>query len=265
MTKYRYPFRDPWPATGLANAITSVDPETLSLEWQRLRLAAPRRHSRHKQYFVGHNGMTSSGDSTNQIEPHPAIALWNYCRPGVTLPWPDGGQLRLLDYQMPLKARQQDEGIGKVDLVGFEANGRLGLIELKTHGADGRRGDTPMRAFMEGLRYSAIVDANRDDIASEVRTLVGVSLADVLPVIVLLATVSWWRAWFGLAEAGSWALALDRLACDVGITSLCLALDDPQLDPGVAGRRPSLRAKPVIRLVTLKAADPIGPPLGDRV
>ena len=68
---------------------------------------------------------------------------------------------------------------------------------------------------MEGLRYSAIVDANRDDIASEVRTLVGVSLADVLPVIVLLATVSWWRAWFGLAEAGSWALALDRLACDV--------------------------------------------------
>ena len=44
------------------------------------------------------------------------------------------------------------------------------VIELKVKPADGSRGETPMKALVEGLRYAAIIQANREVIAEEAKT-----------------------------------------------------------------------------------------------
>ena len=81
----------------------------------------------------------------------------------------------MLHYQFPLKAKQADKGIGKVDLLGATDRGHPIVIELKVKpekrsgGADAR-GDTPLRALMEGLRYAAIVEANLDVLAREAKS-----------------------------------------------------------------------------------------------
>jgi hypothetical protein len=64
-------------------------------------------------------------------------------------PWPDGSSLRLLDYQVPLKARQDDAGTGKIDLLGVTEVGEVGrfvVVELKIDYADGGLGDSPPAA-----------------------------------------------------------------------------------------------------------------------
>ena len=67
-------------------------------------------------------------------------------------PCPDGGRFRLLDYQFPLKARQSDAGIGKVDLLGVTDRGRLTVIELKVKPpGDNARGESPVAALLPGL------------------------------------------------------------------------------------------------------------------
>ena len=56
--------------------------------------------------------------------------------------------LKIIDYQTPLKARQADSRIGKIDLLGLVGD-RLTVIELKAGGGS----DSPLRALLEGLAY----------------------------------------------------------------------------------------------------------------
>jgi len=62
--------------------------------------------------------------------------------------------IRILDYQVPLKAAQFDKGIGKIDLSGCGPDGRLEVIELKVGRSAGVVGETPLRALLEGLAYA---------------------------------------------------------------------------------------------------------------
>ena len=96
-------------------------------EWYRRELAAaPKRVEQGKPYFVGHDGIPGTGDFTNRGEEHLAIALFNeYRPPNAGLPLPGGEPLAILDYQFPLKARQSDRGVGKIDLLGAFPSGRL--------------------------------------------------------------------------------------------------------------------------------------------
>ena len=90
------------------------------------------------------------------------MALWNLdCR------WPrlGGGHHRFLDYQVPLKAKRADYGIGKVDLLGVTDRGRLIVVELKYPRSG--RGDSPAQALMAGLRYAAIVEANLEPLRAK--------------------------------------------------------------------------------------------------
>ncbi|MFT5153547.1 MAG: hypothetical protein ACI841_003548 [Planctomycetota bacterium] len=67
---------------------------------------------------------------------------------------PDGRPLELIHYQTPLKARQDDAGLGKVDLFGL-LDARLPcLVELKVRG-----GDTPLRALDLEIHLVALRDA----------------------------------------------------------------------------------------------------------
>ena len=95
-------FRRDWSTTGLAKAISNIDRNDLSREHGELKRRAPRRHAVPKEYFRGHEGRLSPRSETtggsNRFEEHLAIALWRmWRRPGM-------GRVRLLDYQVPLKA-----------------------------------------------------------------------------------------------------------------------------------------------------------------
>ena len=252
MYKALYPilFRDNWPARGLEHAIASIDPDALAAEYKALRKNAPRRREVGKAYFVEHSGAPSSGSSSNRLEEHYAMALWNLsCR----LPRRSGGWHRFLDYQAPLKARRADSGIGKVDLLGITDRGRLIVVELKYPRSG--RGDSPARALMEGLRYAAIVEANLQPIAIEVKRKLGVKRVDdrTPPIAQVLGPGAWWRGWLdpGLKNraAGDWNRAFARLAsaleARIGVTVECMATDDnAKLTLGLNGQAPALDCPP---------------------
>ncbi len=66
--------------------------------------------------------MASAAVGSNRLGEHCALALVN---PGRRWPRPEGGCFRLLDYQVPIKARQADAPrIGKIDLLGITDRGR---------------------------------------------------------------------------------------------------------------------------------------------
>ena len=170
--------------TGLADSIVGIDVDALCREYDQLTKAAPSRSARHKRYFVGHDGRPQAKYPGSPSEKHLAIALW---RLQAQWPWAGGGLLRLLDYQFPLKASRSDTGLGEVDLLGATDQGRLVVIELKVRRKDGSRGDTPLLALMEGLRYAAVLHANHRAIAAEARKRFAISVSEDPPIVQILA------------------------------------------------------------------------------
>ena len=139
-------------ATGLADALQMIDVAALCREYDRLRREAPRRTTRGKRYFVGHDGRVQAKNPGSPSEKHLAIALWR-----LKERWPRAGgdRMRLLDYEFPLRASRSDAGLGEVDLLGATDHGRLVVVELKVRRKNASRGDTPLRALMEGLSMVA--------------------------------------------------------------------------------------------------------------
>lgn len=249
--------RDNWnKTTGLAEYIAEIDVNALCREYEEIIGSAPRRSAREKRYFVGHSGVTSSGKWSNRKEEHYAVAL---CSLGLVWPQPGGGEFRLLDYQVPLKARQSDRGVGKIDLVGVTDRGRIMVIEVKVApDRSGARGDTPVRALMEGLRYAAIAWANVDVIAAEAKNCFGTAIVKKPPVVQILADSAWWRGWLHMAgstrkAAGDWEAPFARLIQAVedrlGLAIQCLALEDASLTMGLEGRLPVLDREPAAHAV----------------
>lgn len=221
-------FSDYGRTTGLAGAIRGIDISALHCEYDGLRQAAPRRADRGKQYFVGHDGMLPKNSASDRREEHLAIALWRLKQ---TWPRAGGGHQCLLDYQFPLKARRSDGGIGKVDLLGATDAGRLAIIELKVRPAGSGRGDTPLGALMEGLRYAAVVQANHGAIAAEAKDRFGIDLpADPPPIVQILAPKDWWQGWTGMTgrartAAGQWEPEfLNQVQNRIGICVECMYL-----------------------------------------
>lgn len=243
--------KEDWPATGLAEAICQIDRGALCREYKELKRCAPHR----KRYFVGHSGNLSGKVRSNRFEEHLAIALWN-----LNECWPrhDSGWFRLLDYQFPLKAQLSDKGIGEVDLLGVTDQGQLMVIELKVKPKSGKdRGESPMVALIQGLRYAAIVESNIKMIASEAESRTGdrfkdANIMETSPIIQILAPESWWYAWFELGDrtrnkVGDWEVEFCNLITDIeerlGLTVECMALDMDRtdIDCGAGDRAPQLR------------------------
>lgn len=251
-----------WPARGLEDAIASIDADALSAEYVALRENAPRRAQSGKSYFVGHTGIASGAGASNRLEEHCAIALVNL---GRRWPRPDGGWFQLLDYQIPLKARQADTGIGKIDLLGITDSGRLIVVELKVESESGGRSDAPPAALMEGLRYAAMIEADLDAVAVEAEQRFGVKVARLPPIVQLLAPKAWWRRWLELPATGDWGPPFTELAMGIaaktGVSIVCMALDDVEVSYGLDGQAPRLASIPDIHAVCLSDASPFGEPL----
>ena len=257
-----YLFSDHWPATGLARAIASVRSDALFDEYENLRDDPPRRS---QPYLVERHGGTTEKRPCNargiQYEPRYAMALWNLGKSA----WPrsDGDRQRFVDYQVPLKAVQADRGIGKVDLLGVTDPGRLIVVELKF--PRGGRGDSPMRALIEGLRYAAVVEGRSECIAKEIEDRIRCEVDRATPPIVqLLAPGSWWRAWLDpklKRAAGDWNREFDSLASkiekSIGVAVECLATDTsiPEVEAGLREQRPTLDFAPNFFAVRLASSE----------
>ncbi len=253
-------FSNQWPARGLSDAIASVDIDTLCAEYDGLREAAPRRSQAGKKYFVGHTGVPSTKGASNRLEEHTAIALFNM---GWRWPRSDGGWFRFIDYQVPLKGRQTDANVGKIDLLGVTDQGRLIVVELKVEGQGGGKSDAPPSALMEGLRYAAMIEADLDAIAEEAEHRFSMKISRLPPIVQVLAPISWWHHWLlDIAAVGNWAQALAKLANKIhagtNVPVEFVAFDNVEVTYGSNGRAPRLDHIPALHPVQLDETSAIG-------
>ncbi|MXX06726.1 MAG: hypothetical protein F4Z71_08200 [Gammaproteobacteria bacterium] len=122
-----------------------------------------------------------------------------------------------------------------MDLLGVTTDGRLAIIELKVKPRNGARGDAPVYALMEGLRYAAVVQANMVAIRTEVKDGFGIEISDRAPIVQILAPEDWWSGWRDMHQstrlkAGNWescfADLASRLEGRLGVTVECASLTD---------------------------------------
>lgn len=233
------------PSEGVGMAI-SVNMADLG-SYERVRKDVPRRHDRGKDYFVdNHDGIPSTENDTNREEEHLAIALWNRFGPGKTpITLPDGTSLTLLDYQFPLKARQDDKGVGKVDLFGVTDAGQAWVIELK-RGAN--RTDLPSSALEQALGYTAMVQANMDDIRSESK---GNSIREDIPAVCVMAPEEYWDG----QTAGLEALRMKiETELSLPVRFVTIKMSPDALTLGINGNRSTLNGDILFDYVEVKQA-----------
>ena len=188
---------------------------------------------------------------SNRREEHIAIALVN-----LDQRWSfDGlGEFAFLDYQLPLKAKRSDIGIGKVDLLGLARQGQLLVVELKVTGHTGGRSDPPIVALLEGLRYAAILVANLARLSEEVRLATGSTLSEhAAPDVVVLGERSWWQTWRNVKDGSAALSALGRFADGIrgqlGLALHFAEMADVSLTYGRDGAAPQLDTAPDFRRV----------------
>ena len=235
-------FRKRWSKRRLAEEIVGLDVEALRAEYDRLFHAAPRRSER-QRYLLGHTGIPSTISLTNRREEHVAIALV-----GLDVSWPlgDGSRVRFIDYQVPLKERRADAGIGKIDLLGLTDRGRLVVTELKVIGQSGGVSDPPPTALLEGLRYAAVVQANQAAIAREVEEVHGIAPSSELPLVYILGERPWWDAWLQGGVAQVFGEVVGRISAAVGLPIELGSLSDVDLTYGSGGTAPRLNMTPQV-------------------
>ncbi len=187
-----------------AGVIQELDVADLLQKYKQLMKNAPHRHERGKQYFVGHEVFLGGKKKSNRKEEHLAGALFNECRNGKRFLLADKRKLKFIDYQFPLKARQEDKGIGKIDLFGVIDGETSCVIELKVDQDSGNMSDTPLRALLEGLAYCALVEANKNEIWKEAQEKFGFEFKGPRPHLMILAPVGYWSYYFNKSSARNW-------------------------------------------------------------
>ena len=276
--RFKLLFGSAWSTTDLAEKTESINRRLLQNEYECLKKIAPQRSARGKSYFSDHDGSISTNRrienspkaDRKRFEEHLCIALWH-----LAAIWPNSsdGTIQLLDYQFPLQSTRHDRQVGNIDLLGLTQTGRIVVVEVKVPIRDEKkRGDPPVAALFQGLRYSAIVQANLAAITGEIRRRFNLQVTESQPALHILAPKDWWKRWTALAsstrrKAGNWEREFIRLVNDVekliGIRVECFALevDECDLDYGIDSRRPRLRKVPRMFPVLLDKAQLFGPAL----
>lgn len=197
---------------------------------------APRRHRAGKSYLTGHNGIPSTTGISNRDEEHLAIAIFNrYGHHSGGLPLPDQQSVHILDYQLPLKEKMADAGVGKVDLFGVSSSGTACIIELK-YG----EGDTPLRALLEGLFYAALVQANLQDIRRELTSTACVPAIGETLTLCILGDGQYWDCYRLNPVCHGWEAMLmgvtSQIKRQLGIDCCFVDIGFPVVQQGANGR-----------------------------
>ena len=231
-------------ASKFASFIVELDPTGIAGGYRSLMTLAPSRRSRSLPYFEGRTGKPRTGAISNRYEEHLALALYNECQSGRSFTLPNGRSLAIVDYQTPLKAKQSDSGIGKVDLFGIVSSETLSVIELKIQSASGQLADTPLKALLEGLAYCAIIEANGADIAAELKEKLDLDNLTHRPCLIVMAPEEYWRAYLGNPRTGDWLPAIVDLISGIRreyeIEVDLISIQDCEFEMGLNGKPPRL-------------------------
>jgi hypothetical protein len=247
---------------GFREAAARLTGESLAEMYQQEVANAPKRYDAGKKFLAGQKGTVPRGGATGKLHEHLSVALVNRFRSageGLDLPVaPAGDTLDAFAYQVPLKVRQADpdKRIGKVDLIGAIPENRLAIIVLKfvpPSATRGSTGETPLRGLLEGLAYTAIVQANRSEILGEIEAAYGRKLSDEPPVLILLGNTRYWELCRKreAQKGAAWINQMERLAQEMddnlGIAVRYLGLK-LQGDPGweFDGDTPTLVGTPIL-------------------
>ena len=112
------------------------------------------------------------------------------------------------------------------------------VVELKVRRTDGSRGDTPLLALIQDLRYAAVVHANHRAIAAEAMDCFVINVPDEPPIVQVLAPEDWWRGWCDMNPrtrrvAGQWESKFLELSAQLearlGIVIECVSLEGTSL------------------------------------
>ncbi len=210
-------------AAEFKNAAAEITPERLSEAYAAERASAPRVHEGGRTYFVKRSGKPATERRKNKDEEHLGAALVRASgENGHELP-DDLGRLHLLDYQVRAKTGPADEpetkGITRFDLLGVTTEGRLVVLRLRYLEPTATRcrvGDTPLRQLLEGLAYTAIAEANREDIAGEIAERFGHTVSDEPPMLIVAASPRYWELCRKRAtqKGAAWIKEIDRIVAD---------------------------------------------------
>jgi hypothetical protein len=248
--------------TGFATVAKNLSIDQLFQWYSTEKKFAPRRSSKGKKsYFVGHSGVAEKehfGKGTKEgaegrKEEHLAIALFNEIRNTNSGLIDDSDEaIHVLDYQIPLKGKKDDEKIGKIDLLALNSDNRLAVVELKYRPQEGTvsRADTPLRAFLEGLAYCAIIAADFECVCQEAEDKFNRPIEKDAPALIVLANDTYWQSYLRSSAAGAWRLEMDRLATGVketlNIPVSFLSLSIPDEPVKYENRQPKLIRAPLI-------------------
>lgn len=257
--------RDVKQAKGFRQVAEGLSGESLDEFYKQEVANAPKRKEAGKK-FLGPHPKPPTGRRNGKDPEHLAIGLLAASRaPAVGaegepidagLELPEGGVLTLLDFQVPMATASADKslgdadpnkGIGKIDLLALLPDDRLAVIVVKfvpPSATRGGTGDTPLRALLEGLAATAIVDANRDAIAEEVLEKTGRAVSGEAPALILLGGSRYWEICRKReAQKGAgWIRELERISREVpevtGVEIMYLGIEvdgDPGWDYGDDG------------------------------
>jgi len=261
--------RDVKQAKGFREVAQGLTGESLDSLYRQEVANAPRRKQAGKKFFGSPSKPPTSRRNGKDPE-HLSMALLAASREGGSgeagsggLELPEGGSLTLLAYQVPMATAAVDKslgdadpnkGIGKVDLLGLLPDDRLAVVVVKfvpPSATRGGTGDTPLRALLEGLALTAMVDANRDDLAEEVLEATGRAVSSEAPALIMLGGNRYWEICRKreAQKGAAWIRELERIGREVaevtGVEILFLGLeveDDPGWEYGDAG--PALVGSP---------------------
>ena len=237
-------------AKGFREAAAALTADVLKADWEAELQAAPRRAAVGKKHLVAANRKLAASRRPGRDSEHAALALVAWAREGAALPMPDDeGTFLPLHAGVALKTAPADRetgaedpnwGVERLDLVGVGPDDRLAVAPMRFLAGDAKRvgtGDTPLRLLLEGLAFAAMVQANREPLVEELRARSDVSIAEGLPVLLLVGSPRYWelcRKREG-QKGAAWIRELERLAREIGegiglpVRFLCLRLEG---DPG---------------------------------
>ena len=192
-------------ATGLATRLRSLRVSDLIPLYEEVQQLAPRRGNDGKTFFVSRPATRLERDSPRNTEDLLEIAL--ACE-ATQIPCV-GGDIDILMRQFPLFSKGSRKGVKAVDLVGHGGD-RFWLIELKAQPGEGY-GESPLRALLECLIYSAIVEVSSDDIRRELHEKFDRTQLHAGAGMMIAAPAEYWTRWQPNAATGDWWLEFERL------------------------------------------------------
>lgn len=208
------------------DAAARMTGETLRAAYEGEKANAPRLSDAGKQYFVKRSGKPAAERRKTRDLEHLGSAMLRWIQErekGLPLP-DDADVLDLLDYHIRAKPGRADEpetkGISRFDALGTLSDGRLAVVHMRYLEPSATRcgvGDTPLRVLLEGLTYTAIASANREQIAAEAQERFGREVADAEPVLLVLCSGRYWELCRKRAtqKGAAWIKELVRLRDEV--------------------------------------------------